>query len=773
MSATLAIVTGRQFATYAAMQAYAPTLANGTVVTLISYLAITGMTSGPGKPQGGGLFSVDTSDTTTADDGGMTCVTAAGQRLKRIVDGYITPEMFGALVFWGPNSSFGIDSAPAWRRMAAWLAVGANVPRKVLASSAYLFRTADPNITLKTCVQFTGGGIILEGDRANSEANNAADTIAWDGTAITLDSMISLLEDGMTMRNIVVNAGGVADKALFLSAGSFPSRMHFENCQFAGGASYAVYGGLWGSTWLSCLFFGGSVGCFCLTESTSHFMANCYANDGGTFGYNLAGFYGALIDMSCDNITSGIAYVLTDRMWICNSLACENCEKILQSTADNLVINGLMTLQDAMGTDWMKIISGHAIIKGFMPVAKTLGTPICQVQTGASLVTDLPYEEIRLVDGSNVDQGFGETFFAAISSDAGGGGVSNNPGVQTYPFTTPLIGGVANQQSENIFGLTGWAASTAKALNAYVYVSTRPTLMFKATTAGTTGSGSAPSWPSSAGGTVTDGTVVWTAVLTNADVFNPIAGWSGPGGFGLSGTYTSGRQPLRFTSPLAMRNVGCEWTFQNIDFYFDFSDNTKDCFNLFDVKHVVFDNCTFHLLSAARAVFGGVGGYVNATVLVRPNCRLFNDGLLAGTTRGGNTYYWRAGAYAPSQAGASAVTGIRLDETRAALPTATLWDPDIDLHLEAPDANGYLSRHVSRAGWIPHYTWSAAKTVAAGDTTIPTADNGHYYTAGGSGTTAGSEPTWPTSGGSTVTDNGITWTESGGSALVKRYDLLA
>ena len=46
---------------------------------------------------GGGQFYYDPTDTTSADDGGTIAVNGSGQRFKRALDGYVTPDMFGAL----------------------------------------------------------------------------------------------------------------------------------------------------------------------------------------------------------------------------------------------------------------------------------------------------------------------------------------------------------------------------------------------------------------------------------------------------------------------------------------------------------------------------------------------------------------------------------------------------------------------------------------------------------------------------------------------------
>lgn len=56
-----------------------------------------------------------------------------------------------------------------------------------------------------------------------------------------------------------------------------------------------------------------------------------------------------------------------------------------------------------------------------------------------------------------------------------------------------------------------WIASTAYSLNTAVRPATRNGFTYQCTTAGTSGA-SAPVFPTTAGATVTDGTVVWTAV---------------------------------------------------------------------------------------------------------------------------------------------------------------------------------------------------------------------------------------------------------------------
>ena len=64
---------------------------------------------------------------------------------------------------------------------------------------------------------------------------------------------------------------------------------------------------------------------------------------------------------------------------------------------------------------------------------------------------------------------------------------------------------------------------------------------------------------------------------------------------------------------------------------------------------------------------------------------------------------------------------------------------------------------------ITEAAWDATTVYAEGDIVIPATPNGHKYQidTGGGGTSAASEPTFPTTSGGTVTDGTCTWTEIG------------
>jgi hypothetical protein len=59
--------------------------------------------------------------------------------------------------------------------------------------------------------------------------------------------------------------------------------------------------------------------------------------------------------------------------------------------------------------------------------------------------------------------------------------------------------------------------------------------------------------------------------------------------------------------------------------------------------------------------------------------------------------------------------------------------------------------------------WTGTHTYAVNAIVVPTVSNGHFYkaTAITTGTSSGTQPTWPTTSGGTVVDAGVTWTEQG------------
>ena len=119
-----------------------------------------------------GLFRCDPNDRTTADDSAMTVVTAAGARLKRIVDGRsLNVGWFGARGDTSP------DDWPAIQKGINYILANDNAPRTLYFPSA-MYRISRPLLIAK----FTGKGyrqasITLEGPANSKDLATGAATI--------------------------------------------------------------------------------------------------------------------------------------------------------------------------------------------------------------------------------------------------------------------------------------------------------------------------------------------------------------------------------------------------------------------------------------------------------------------------------------------------------------------------------------------------------------------------------------------------------------------
>lgn len=108
------------------------------------------------------------------------------------------------------------------------------------------------------------------------------------------------------------------------------------------------------------------------------------------------------------------------------------------------------------------------------------------------------YQLVHETDLSDNPQDFVLYFGSAEATDTRTLQATSNPGVDQITLTPTYI-------------LDDWAASTAYSLGDLVIPTTPNGYKYKVTTAGTS-DGSEPTWPTTLGATVADGTVVWTCL---------------------------------------------------------------------------------------------------------------------------------------------------------------------------------------------------------------------------------------------------------------------
>lgn len=132
----------------------------------------------------------------------------------------------------------------------------------------------------------------------------------------------------------------------------------------------------------------------------------------------------------------------------------------------------------------------------------------------------------------------------------------------------------------------------------------------------------------------------------------------------------------------------------------------------------------------------------------------------------------QANAHGSTSAGNAPNNDFLSDDVRLAL-VGTGYTPDIAAHDFWNDVSaneiggtGYTASGVALASKTMTVTaanswgttWAASTAYTAGRVVRPTTGNGYLYRSTGAGTSAASEPTWPTTIGATVTDSGVTWT---------------
>jgi hypothetical protein len=339
---------------------------------------------------------------------------------------------------------------------------------------------------------------------------------------------------------------------------------------------------------------------------------------------------------------------------------------------------------------------------------------------------------------------------------------------------------------------TKWVIATAYVIGDSVYrTAASPTHHYRCTVAGTSHASTEPTWPTTAGATVTDGTVTWTEAgafsaasnnslrVENVNVYgfkDKAVAWGSLGstgadasqlvldGFkyeGSAGNTTAIGIDINSASGgfseiknghirtvnkgLYFRYAGGEVETDNIVFgdptggapTGGASATTPNAIEVYRIdRPVSFRNCYCEssLNTAANDVryrsfhMSNASGYVYGAILIE-GCGLTFPTLIAGPTR--VTSICNNWAYGPAEINNASASLVSIGDS-VAYNTGSFAD------------------------------WVAATAYAKGDLAVPTTANGHYYRCSVAGDSAAvTEPTWPTTDGGTVVDNEVTWTEVG------------
>ncbi len=265
-----------------------------------------------------------------------------------------------------------------------------------------------------------------------------------------------------------------------------------------------------------------------------------------------------------------------------------------------------------------------------------------------------------------------------------------------------------------------WQANTTYVTGSFVTPPGAATgLIYVATTAGVS-SGSAPSFPSSAGSTVTDNTVTWTAV-TSLDLNN----------FPKTGISYPDPDP-NFTYP--------------------------------DINSAFLASDTLVPNGVANAPVRVITPSYHRPMLLRnlanvPTTSWYTSPLTAPYTVYPNTWHRAIDSTGNVTSQYRFVTGVNPDTSgigTALIPYSIPGDPPNNTL--TPIWNGGPA--IQEGVWT---AWQASTAYVVNAQVMPIPPNGQIFQVetGGAGTSGTTPPAWPTTTGGTVTDGGVTWTAIG------------
>lgn len=212
-------------ASIAALRAITTTTA--TVVAVLGYNA--------GSGEGGGLFRLDSADTTTVDDSGLVIVDASGNRWKRVLtNNNLTPDMFGAQSFIGTDATAQVQAM--LNKVRASYDNGSSGYRYVadLGGKMWRVNSVDATAVRSPGMEIKNGGLYGTGagrtvlDMSGSNACEISDISIWGdktnepGVGLLLAKMLinGRFPDAKQHRLINVSTNGFFSKSPYINFAS-------------------------------------------------------------------------------------------------------------------------------------------------------------------------------------------------------------------------------------------------------------------------------------------------------------------------------------------------------------------------------------------------------------------------------------------------------------------------------------------------------------------------------------------------------------------------
>tara|TARA_R110000824_G_scaffold208044_6_gene393641 strand:- start:4550 stop:6865 length:2316 start_codon:yes stop_codon:yes gene_type:complete len=177
---------------------------------------------------GGGEFWYDASDVASADDNGVTIVTTGGKRWRRVLHGYVTPQMFGGFADYNVAAGTGTDNQATIQTAQDFCEVSGDVLSlegrygiasqliqkaiKVIGSvpgTSGLYALADNHRILSTHASLTSGKCLLKDFTIHGYADRNA-TLGADSSALV---EISTIDEFMAVNIELANGRQMAMKS--------------------------------------------------------------------------------------------------------------------------------------------------------------------------------------------------------------------------------------------------------------------------------------------------------------------------------------------------------------------------------------------------------------------------------------------------------------------------------------------------------------------------------------------------------------------------------